>query len=284
MADNWDGAPQTWSAEAISDAKLNREIRDRMDALRALGNGDTSADVDMRHAHKNGTLAARPAAGSAIAGQFYFATDRNTLYIHDGTAWRHAGGRGAYDSFTRANSTTLGNAESGHPWTESSGDMEIATNSLRAVSVAIATVDTGAELETAKFVVMFTSGSVATALDFAIVLRYLDVNNFLWLEQTSSSLNKFRLMKTTTAGGTQELTFATHNGVASVGHSMIVHMNGAIVHAEIMQAQGNVYRIAWGSVADLVTPFAGATKCGVRLANIGATGDVCTEFSVVPNA
>ena len=56
--------------------------------IQALFNGlvgDASADVDIKHTHKSGTLAARPAASTA--GRLYYATDIKVQFLDTGAAW-----------------------------------------------------------------------------------------------------------------------------------------------------------------------------------------------------
>ena len=67
MADSWNPlTPQTFAVdEIVSAAKLNQELRDRIQALFNGLVGDGSADLDVVHRHKSGTFAARPAAGSS---------------------------------------------------------------------------------------------------------------------------------------------------------------------------------------------------------------------------
>ena len=87
MADNWNPlTPQSYSfEEVVSAAKLNQEIRDRMQALFNGLVGDASADSDVVQRGKSGTLAARPSPGKA--GRTYYATDTKTLSIDNGTTW-----------------------------------------------------------------------------------------------------------------------------------------------------------------------------------------------------
>src|SRR3989337_1350082 len=91
MADSWNPlTPQTYSVdEIVTDAKLNQELRDRMQALFNGLVGDVSADVDIIQRGKSGTLALRPAAGKA--GRTYFATDFGVLFLDNGSQWRIIG-------------------------------------------------------------------------------------------------------------------------------------------------------------------------------------------------
>lgn len=87
MADSWNPlTPQTYSVdEIVTAAKLNQELRDRMQALFNGLVGDGSADADVLHRHRSGTLAARP--GAVGAGRTYYATDVKVLFLDTGSAW-----------------------------------------------------------------------------------------------------------------------------------------------------------------------------------------------------
>lgn len=56
-----------------------------MTALYNALTADASADADIWHGHKSGTLAARPAA--AHAGRFYYATDLGVMFYDTGSRW-----------------------------------------------------------------------------------------------------------------------------------------------------------------------------------------------------
>lgn len=82
-------APRTWTAaQVVAASELNTDIRDNLTAIVASLNGDGSADADVTHAHGAGTLANRPAAGTA--GRLYTCTDLGVTYQDDGTDWNYA--------------------------------------------------------------------------------------------------------------------------------------------------------------------------------------------------
>lgn len=183
MADNWDGAPQTWSNETFSDAKLNREIRDRFDAIKA-GLLDASADADIVQSIKSGTLAARSGVAHLV-GRQYAATDLDghPQYISTGTAWEHAKPHLVYDSFDRANTEPL-IAESGHTWTENEGDIDIVTSThaqgiTLAASRAMMTVDTGGIVRSLTAQMMVTTGAVAASINVGFIIRRDGAGSFL---------------------------------------------------------------------------------------------------------
>ena len=282
MADSWNPlTPQTFAVdEIVSAAKLNQELRDRIQALFNGLVGDGSADLDVVHRHKSGTFAARPAAGSA--GRLYRATDTGAIFWDDVTAWRHLSGRGFYDGFDRADSTTLGSAESGHAWTESVGNAEIVTKTLRAITDSIATIDSGALLETAHFMATFDTGSVAGNVDLGLVLRFVDSNNYLFCHQLAAT-NQF-LLKKVVAGVATTLASSSYTAPASTTHYIEVFLRGNLVICRITNAVGVPQaQLQADVVPDPVTPFATATRCGARLFNEGVTGDVLHGLNVVFN-
>lgn len=84
MADTWAATIKDWvDSVVVTAGDLDAEVRDRMDVLERVINGDTS--TAKKHKHKNGTLANRPAA--AEAGRVYYATDLGALFLDDGTQW-----------------------------------------------------------------------------------------------------------------------------------------------------------------------------------------------------
>lgn len=189
--------------------------------------------------------------------------------------------RGLYDGFNRADSTTLGNANSGHAWTENAGNQEIVGNALRGVSNGICTLDSGLELVTMHASGIFTAGSVAANVDFAIVLRFIDTSNFLYIELTGTL---FQLVKMI-AGTPTALASQAFTPVASTTYRIDCWVRGPIVTARLENAvfvpQTAVY---YQTIADTETPFAGATKTGLRMFNSGGSGDLCLGFTLMPNA
>jgi hypothetical protein len=188
MADNWVTPVQTYTTgEVVTAAKLNQEVRDRAEALFNGLTGDASADADIKHAHKTGTLASRPAAGKA--GRLYFTTDTKQLFFDDGSNW-YCVGVGPYDSFLRANSSVITPSESGHVWVEESGDWEISGNSLNLVSAAtsIASLDTKSLLNRPYRVrAAFTSHSTGGSTDVGIIVKYVDASNFIYVRALGSA-------------------------------------------------------------------------------------------------
>lgn len=85
MADQYT-TPKTYTAEVATSADRNTYERDNITALKNALDGDNSAST-LRHKHRSGTLAARPAAGNA--GRVYIATDGGSqrAFFDDGTVW-----------------------------------------------------------------------------------------------------------------------------------------------------------------------------------------------------
>jgi hypothetical protein len=277
MADIWNPTtPQTLTASNFNEAFWNQEVRDRFESTRACIMGDASNDADMKQAIKQGTLAARPAA--SLIGRQYFATDIRTTFADDSVNWRHAGGPGGYDSFQRGNNTALGNADSGHAWTEGAGDLEILTNNLHAVSAGHATIDSGGIIESARYVILMKTHTTAASIDFGVILRYTDASNYLYAQLNNTS---WRLIKRVATVDTV-LTTTAVTVTANTAHLIWIDLIGPTVTANIAVvgagAANNLF--AWDNPADITTPFATATKCGVRLQSSGAGSDVCQSFGV----
>ena len=72
-------------SEVVTASKLQSYVLDNMKSVANGLVGDGSADSDIKHAHKTGTLVARPAA--SLAGRLYYATDLGVTFLDDGTRW-----------------------------------------------------------------------------------------------------------------------------------------------------------------------------------------------------
>ena len=83
MADTWT-APSGPSAGVASLAEMQAQRTDNIDVLSRAVDGDSSAST-IKHRHKTGTLANRPAAGEA--GRLYSATDLGAIFEDDGSNW-----------------------------------------------------------------------------------------------------------------------------------------------------------------------------------------------------
>jgi hypothetical protein len=164
-----------------------------------------------------------------------------------------------------------------------SGTIAIVSSIAIQASVAgICTVDTGAELETARYQAAFLSDTgTASDTDFSIVMRYLDANNFL-VAQLLGGTNIFRIAKY--VSGFTPLATVAVTVAANTQYIMRVEIVGGSVVAFLHTGGSSTYSLVYGGPADTVTPFATASKCGLRLANATAGGDICYEFGCVPNA
>ncbi len=85
MADTWT-APSGPSAGVASLAEMQAQRTDNIDVLSRAVDSDSSAST-IKHRHKSGAWASRPAAGEA--GRFYYATDLGVLFLDDGTNWEY---------------------------------------------------------------------------------------------------------------------------------------------------------------------------------------------------
>lgn len=280
MADNWT-TPLTWTAGNLGVAELNQYIRDNMDALKA-GLTDSSVDADIKQAVKAGTLALRPAA--SLAGRQYFATDVLANYVDDGTRWQHMTGRGAFDSFDRTTSSTLGNAESGHPWVEDVGDIQInAGAELENVSgSAIATVDTGGVLHTADYVATLTSGATIGSFDASLVLKYLNTTNYLYV-QFNGAVNSIALNKQESGASTLATATPGVPLAASTAYVVEVKLRGSVCWVRVFLYPGGLVTTLFHDDDENImgSYINTASKSGVRLLN--TTHSKCGAFSVKPN-
>lgn len=76
--------PRTWvTGEIVTASLMNTHVRDNLNSLLTVVEGDT--DATNQHRHQNGTLAARPAPGNA--GRLYVPTDLPMLLLDDGAEW-----------------------------------------------------------------------------------------------------------------------------------------------------------------------------------------------------
>lgn len=256
---------------AAGETKHHEQVRDNGRVRELVTVGDLSSQ--QVHRHKEGTLAARPAAGNA--GRLYRATDINTVYWDDGTDWRLLSGGGFYDSFDRADSTTLGNADSGHPWTEESGNMEISSGSLRVVAAAgpsLIAADLGAPLDDVAMDVYMSwrSGGVKAEIKTSFVIRYLDASNYYHV-RCNGATDDVEIIKIVAGVPTTVATLAFAFGI-NTNYLLQLHIAGPILSVLITRqepaaATAHVYSTNWQDISDSVTPFAGATKVGIRIDN-----------------
>lgn len=268
----------------MSVANLNQYIRDQLDAILAGMKGDASVDADMWQAIKTGTLSARSGVAH-VAGRMYFTTDTLQSFISDGTRWQHITGRGAFDSFDRTTSTTLGNAESGHPWIEESGDVQInASGEMENVSgTGIATVDTGGVLHSADYYCELKSGATIASFEPAVILRYVDASNYLRF-RLSGSTNTAFLAKTEGGVG---VTIGSPVGVTLVANSSYpirVSLRGSVIHVVGYSPTTPftpIFSFNYADDEELYGSYVNtATKAGVLLVN--TTNSKCAAFSVKP--
>lgn len=83
MADTWT-APSGPAAGVAGRAEMISQRTDNINVLSRAVDGDSSAST-IKHRHKTGTLANRPAPGEA--GRIYFPTDLAVMLVDDGTDW-----------------------------------------------------------------------------------------------------------------------------------------------------------------------------------------------------
>ncbi|KPJ64884.1 hypothetical protein AMK68_00175 [candidate division KD3-62 bacterium DG_56] len=264
--------PTDFPAGSLSRATLNEQVPENIQALYDGLVTDTQVTDEVIHQHRVGTLAALPAAGNA--GRLYIPSDivPASVLVDDGSDWR--GSAAVHDTFNRANSTTLGNADSGHPWTEETGDLEITSNALRVVSSAaasIGTVNPKILLDDAYIVAeinIYTAGTAAD-IDVGIILRFVDTDNYL-LVRYNGSTQQLQIRKV--VGGTPTtLVGVGKTAVTSSPQTIRAIMAGGYVRAELLVRGGTggdpVLTQDYDVLADTRTPFLGATELGVYIGN-----------------
>lgn len=231
----------------------------------------------------SGTLAARPAP--SIAGRLYTATDIKSVFTDDVTKWRHVGGRGAYDSFDRANAdlSASATADSGHTWVEDAGDVDIVdTANLQATtSTALATVDMGAPLDSGRLGFRFLSPDPVTALNIAALIRYVDTNNYLYIGATATKLWIRKVI-----GGTDTpISEITIGANPNTQYQISIEVYGPILTLRIYDLflQIETFEVT-GSLAETMhAAVVNGTKVGLRFGNFGASSEKVIEFYCIPN-
>lgn len=277
-------ANDTWTppagpaAGALNRAEMITQRTDNINVLGLVVNGDASAS-GQRHRHKQGTLAARPAA-SAPGGDFYFATDIGALFYDDGSSWRNMSGRGLYDDFTRADSSTLGFADSGHAWTEPLGggaDIEILSNALHATALnsgsAFAIVDTGGQIRNVRMIAHFVLHATAGSSNVGIMLKYAGPSGFsdrLYL-QIYGSANQLRIVRGATVVATTP--YAVTGGASVV---MEADLMGGNCYTKIMSGTSLQVMAAFRDSTQIGVET--ITQCGIFFGSAGAGSDTCLSF------
>ena len=264
--DDWT-LPADFPAGTLARATLNQQVPQNMLALYNAIVGDAQATGEVIQRQKRGTFASRPAAGNA--GRMYVASDRvDNTFMDDGTVWRPHGAVVAYDTFDRAASTTLGNADSGHPWTETSGDMEITANKrLNALAAdSFCTIDLGCEQRVVECTARILADNTQTTINFGVAFRVLDYTEFLMVGirgNAGGDPNTLRIFKRVVSVDTVLATQAL-TPVVSVAYTLNIKIAGGIVdvfaHEDDMTPLAHV---AYDTIADTLTPFSGNTKFGI---------------------
>jgi hypothetical protein len=266
MADSWNPtSPQTaTSGGVIAKSFWDTEVRDRMDAIRAVLTGDGSVDADMWLAVKSGTLSARSSVTHKV-GRRYQTTDTQETFKSDGTNWRHDGGAGAYDDFRRANNTVITPSASGHVWTEEVGDWSIASDLLvPGAGTAYATLNTGSLLDRSySIIATFQTQATQGSIDVGIVLKYVDTNNLLYAQLVSGAVAIYVRI----GGATAQLASVPFSPTANTGYRLDIHVHGKAV---LLLLSNQVAQVAYGGARhDNVTHanLASAQKVGFRTPN-----------------
>jgi hypothetical protein len=271
----------SWASneKPVGSAKLN-QVGANIDELKLGLNTDGSAASAAFHGHMQGTLAAR-ATVAHLAGRMYYATDIDTLFMSNGTAWKHIAGEGVYDSFERANNSNLNLApgcDSGHSWTERIGDTQIATNGVTAVTLsggeAFAVVDTGAEIKSGTFFMGFFIGAVPASTNIGLCTKYLNTTTKQYIQLTGTP--SLLIKNHTTTLSTNTVPALTANGF----YALKVLYHGSVMFIELYNNIGMIFVKSFGHPTTIRDYAAGATEMGLML---GSTQDRVDSISWTPN-
>ena len=191
-------------------------------------------------------------------------------YIADGSGWSPAGddfltSAAAYpsdvalaDTFQRADSATLGTAETGQTWTTVTGGIGITSN--------LAQINTGAGTSLAIVDAGIANGSIECAWRYAgassgngMILRWIDSSNYLFtaIESAGGTLKLYKY----DAGALTAL--ATVTGIGMTGdawHQVKVTMRGSVITVSI----NGVQKINHSLSAANQTKYGNATVIGLR--------------------
>ena len=173
-----------------------------------------------------------------------------------------------YDSFTRANSSNIGKADSGQPWSEALGNFEIISNILRVVSGAGESVVAAwvAPQMVATGRLYFVASGVVADIDVGIIMRYKDVGNYLLARLDTNSFDLFKRV----GGVWTQLATQAITAIGNRGYTITVELDGGAVDATLQEAPsatGQSARITARNPADTLDPFIGATAVGIRIFN-----------------
>lgn len=187
---------------------------------------------------------ATPAAPAADKGRLFAGVINTETELF----WRRPSGQSAaqvqrisrqfaYDTFDRADSSSIGNLESGQAWSEEVGDWEITGNQLNLVanvteSKAVFPLGQQENFESTVFI----GADNGAAANIGIVFRYSDTNNFLLVQllgNNTGTNGRLRIFKNV-GGSLTELVSVEYTTVLSAAAPMTLHVSahGGIVEAE----------------------------------------------------
>lgn len=175
------------------------------------------------------------------------------------------------DTFTRADSSTLGNAETGQAWTEDVGNLAIASGRLVATAVvssqAICSLDSG--LAEGLFGLKTTQGGAAIT-HASLLFRMVDASNFLMVRINGGpTQNEIQLYERVT-GTLTKLAAVAFTPTNDTWYHLQVRANGTALSIRL---DGNEV------LTHSTSRHQAATRVGVRFFQISTT-DVADDLSV----
>ena len=194
-------------------------------------------------------------------------------YAYDGITAAGTITAGLTDTFTRANSGTLGTAESGQTWW-SSGSVGIVSNKAKFSSGtnAVALADTGVMDGTFEVTIVAGTGTI----DAALVFRADSNGSNFWFAQLYSSTSPGLRLAKTGGSSTGEVLDGTLAITAGTSYTITVILSGASVTVKVNGTTRITYTM---SGADLAA-FTG-TYAGLRMASSDTTSTY-DNISVIP--
>lgn len=223
---------------------------------------------------------AAQATADAAMGRF---PKNNQVNVEEGHVHRQIDGQGflAWDSFNRTDSSTIGESDSGHLWTETEGDWEIASNICRVVTVGtdtLLTMDVGSQ-DVGQIVITFTSAAADANIDAGVVFRMVDSDNLLMVRARGGATDAIELHKKISGSYSLLISDGWVNVAATI-YQLHVYWDGPFVRGYVTSDDGvPLSGFTYDTPSDTYTPFLGATRLGLRHDTSSGSGDSFRAFS-----
>lgn len=176
-----------------------------------------------------------------------------------------------YDTFDRADSASIGTADTGQIWTEDVGDLQISGNLLKTTTVssgqAICSLESG--LSNGRFSLTVNIGADLITRNVGVIFRMTDANNF-WVarpSKTSGGAGSVQIVKCVSG------VFTTVANIAATVNANTEYTVMAVANNDIISLYFN------GSLITEITDNfnAAATKAGVRFGTTGTPASLYAD-------